>query len=475
MRPNILEIKNPFTKGYVSPRSLLSKSSIIFVWTIWAIMFLIALACVFIYGRNIPLAEDWHMVAPLTGNEPNLASWLWAQNNEHRIPLPKLVLLFLLKISNGDFRIGMVLNVLCFGLLAALLIKVFYNLRDGITTYSDAFFPILLLHIGNWENFFWSWQFTFVLSTVLTCILIAIVIKYKSLMDIREAIIAAMCMVFLPLCGANGLLYLLPVMPWLAFEGFLHFRLKEPGADRRIGLILLMATALTILIMITYFIGYHRPSWYPPSPGITATLITAIKFMALGFGPIAAASWGASGFLVCILIISTATLLLFTILKFRGSELRRAIGLLFFLGGNIIFALAMGYGRATMVPPVGLPMRYVLLAVPTLIICYSSWQLYGLSVLRKIIQSGLFITVFILIFHNTLKGLGWRNWYIKGADAVLRDIKIGVPQSQLVTRHQKFLLHWDRNMLINGMNQLKQAGMGPLKYMKEDTILKNIP
>jgi hypothetical protein len=431
-------------------------------------MFAVAMACVFFYGRNIPLAEDWHMVAPLTGNEPNLARWLWTQNNEHRVPLPKIILLFLLKLTNGDFRVGMVLTILCMGLLSAWLIKVFNTIRGGRTIYSDAFFPVLLLHIGNWENFYWTWQFTFVLATMLTCVLISIVVSYKGLMNTRQAIIAAMCMIFLPLCGANGLLYLLPVFPWLAFEGYLHFHLKETEASKRIGIILLSAAALTVLIVIGYFIGYERPQWYRPSPGIFTTLKTSIKFMALAFGPTASASWGLWGFLAVLITISTTALLLLSILKFGQAEVRRAFWLLLFLGGNVIFALAIGYGRATMVPKVGLPIRYVLLAVPTLIICYGSWQLYGSRVTRKIIQWGLFIIMLFLLFHNTRKGFFWRNWYLKGADAVLQGIKKGVPRSELVTRHQKFLLHWDRDVLTNGMQQLKQAGMGPLKFMKED-------
>ncbi|MEO6219168.1 MAG: hypothetical protein ABIO81_01985, partial [Ginsengibacter sp.] len=232
MMSNIPEIKNPFVKGYVS-KHFISNGSVIFVWCIWAIMFLIALACVFIYGRNIPLAEDWNMVAPLTGNELHFAKWLWAQNNEHRVPLPKIILLFLLKITNGDFRIGMILTVTCIGLLAAYLIRIFDKIRGGKTYYADAFFPILLLHIGNWENFYWSWEFTFVLSTILICILITVLISYKNSMNISEAIIAAICMVSLPLSGANGLLYLLPVIPWLAFEGYFHLR-KEFPTNRRI-------------------------------------------------------------------------------------------------------------------------------------------------------------------------------------------------------------------------------------------------
>jgi hypothetical protein len=458
-------MQNSFTKEDTS-RNQLSKTSI-FVWTVWALMFLIALACVFIYGRNIPLAEDWHLVAPLTGNEPDILKWLFAQNNEHRIPLPKLVLWGLLKITHGDFRSGMILTIVCMALVAALLIKVFYKLRGNRNSYADAFFPILLLHLGNWENFYWSWEFTFVLATILLCILITVIVRYKKLMSINDAIIAGICMIFLPLCGANGLLYLLPVLPCLAVEGLLHFRLKEEGANKKAGFVLLAATVLTILFVINYIVGYERPSWYPPSPSILATLKTSVNFMSLGFGPAASKSWTISGACILILVISSAILLINTIAKSRGSELRRSVVLLVFLGGNIIFALAMGYGRATMVPLLGLPIRYVLLAVPTVIICFSAWQLYGSTNMRRIVQWGLFITMIILLLPNTKKGFFFRDWYVKNADTVLHDINQGVPQSQLISRHQEFLLHWDRNMLIRGMKQLKQSGMGPFKKMKE--------
>ncbi|MBA2561663.1 MAG: hypothetical protein H0V14_01895 [Chitinophagaceae bacterium] len=474
MNPKIFNANTSFVNQYKSSSSFPLMAPVIFVWTIWAIMLLVALACIFIYGRNIPLAEDWHMVAPLTGNEPNLAKWLWLQNNEHRIPLPKFILLLLLKITHGDFRCGMFLTVLSVGFIAAALIKVSNYVRGGKTNYSDAFFPIALLHIGNWENFFWTWQFTFILPTILTLILLAVIIQYKNLLRLPMAIVAAVCTISLPLSGANGLMYAMPAIPLLAYEGFLHFRSKKAGASKGIGLLLISAVIITVLIVIAYFIGYERPYWYPPSPGIITTLKTSAKFMALGLGPVAASSWGISTFIVLILVSSTGMLLLFAVLKTRGAEFRRAVGLLFFLGGYIIFALAMGYGRATMVPTIGLPMRYVLLAVPTLIICYCSWELYGLPTLKKVIHWGLFLILSVVIFNNTLRGLGWRNYYLKGTDSVINDIKQGVPHSLLAARHQNFLLHWNKQMLLTGMKQLKQSGMGPFKYMKDDPPNDNL-
>jgi len=456
-----------FARSSTSQLPVFSRGPVIFVWSIWVVMLLMALACIFLYGRNIPLAEDWLMVAPLTGNEPDMAGWLWMQNNEHRIPLPKIIFLFLLKITNGDFRSGMVLNVMSAGLLAAGLIRVFKYIR-GKTIYPDAFFPIILLHIGNWENFFWSWQIGFVLPTVLACTLIIIIVRYTGLLQLRIAIIAAICTICLPLCGANGLMYLLPTIPLLSYEAVLHFRSKEAGASRRVGVILFSAIGLTIFILVVYFIGYERPYWNPPSPDIKSTLVTSAKFMALGLGPGAASSWRLSVFTVMILLASTAILLLNALLKSRGVEFRRCIGIIFFMSGCLVFALAMGWGRAALIPKYGLPIRYVLLAIPALIICYSSWEIYGSPFLRNAIQWSLFLVMFLMILPNTKVGFSWRNWYLNGADAVFKDIKNGIPNSRIAERNQTFLLHWDKQMLINRMQQLKEAGMGPFKNMKDD-------
>ncbi len=454
--------------SYSLSHSVLSKGPEIVVWGTWVIMLLAAILCIILYGRNIPLAEDWLMVKPLTGNEPNFGSWLWQQNNEHRIPLPKLIYLFFLKIANGDFRSGMVLNVLSLGLLSAFLIKAFQYIRGGKTNYTDTFFPIAFLHIGNWPNLFWSWQFTFVFPTLLTCFFIVMITQYTILLNLRLAVIASICLIALPLCGANGLIYLLPALPWLAYEGFLHFRSKEAGANRKIGLLLFTAIGITLLIVGTYFIGYIRPYWNPPSPNMTATLITGAKFMAMAFGPGVIISWKISVAAILILVIATTLLLLFAVIKSKGREFQRAMGLLFFMGASLIFALAIGWGRAALVPTFGLPIRYVLLAIPILLICYGSWELYGLPVLRNFIQWCLFISMLVLLFANTREGFIWRNYYVHGADTVIQDIRKGIPRSELVARHQQFLLHWNKELLSTSMQQLKDAGMGPFKHMKND-------
>jgi hypothetical protein len=451
---------------------LSARGPVVFVWGVWAVMLLVVLACIGLYGRNVPLAEDWLLVPPLTGHEPDMTTWLWAQNNEHRIPLPKLILLLLLKVTGGDFRVGMVLNTSMLATLALAMMGVARRLRGGTTSYADAFFPIALLHLGNWDNLIWSWQLQFVVSMTLTCVLLLVIVQQQALLTARAAIIAGICLILLPLCGANGLMFVSALALWFGYSGCLQWRLAEPTKARRsAGLFLLGSVATAILLTGTYFIGYAHPSWYPPSPSIVETLKTSAKFLALSFGPAAGKSWPLSILAVTgVLLLSVAVLVAGT-LRAQGAERRRALGLLLFLSGIAVLALGVGWGRAAQVPTVGMPSRYVLLAVPTLCVVYFIWELYGQPFWRNLVQMSLFIGMCILLPLNTQAGFQWRDWYRQGMDDFERDLIAGTPRSVLAEHHREFLLHWDQEGLASGMQMLHEAGIGPFRQLREDAAL----
>jgi hypothetical protein len=430
-------------------------------------MLVIALAHLFYYGRNLPLEEDWQMVAAVTGKQQNMVKWLWQLNNEHRIPLPKLLLLFLLKITR-DFRSGMLLNILSAAFLAAFFIRVMYKLRGNKTHYSDAFFPVALLHLGHWENFYWCWQFTFILPTALTCILIIVLVQYTGFLTMRKALLVGACTVALPLSGANGILCLLPILPWIGYEAYLQSRSTEPGASRQAALLLFSSIVLSLVCVGIYFIGFYRP-WNPPPPALADVAKTTLRFMALGFGPAGNVfSWSVFSLLSLVLYSSTFYILIRALLKTKGAEFRRCLAMFFFLGGCLFFALAMGWGRAPWVPTFGMPLRYVMLALPALLVYYFSWSLYGNQLLRKLIPIGLFAIMFTLVLPNAKKAFFWRDWYHQGATAVMDDIKKGITYSDFVARHQAFLLHWNKEEFPAGVQQLRDARFGAFKFIKDD-------
>ncbi|MEQ9232886.1 hypothetical protein [Coleofasciculus sp. E2-BRE-01] len=434
----------------------------IFVWAVWLVMILFALGCIVKYGRNIPLAEDWTLVAPLTGNEPDLASWLWSQNNEHRLPLPRLMLLGLLKLT-GDFRAGMVFNVITLGVVAAFTIRVARHLRGGRTDYADAFFPIALLHMGNWENLLWSWQLSFVVPTALIFALLLVMVTHPTLATSGAAVLSGVSLVLLPLCGAVGLVFALFLAPWLIYWGVRHWRTSKTNGGRRWSSGFLMGTAAIALALVgLYFVGYQRPYWNPPSPGLGATLKTAAMFVALGFGPVASKFWAPFVMAAFGLLVPSAGVAVLAVLRYQGWERYRALGVLLFFGILAIFSLAMGYGRSGLVPTAGMPMRYVLFAVPTFCTAFFIWELYGQPRYKILVQRGLLIVMCLLIPLNTAAGIIiWGNWYQQGMNAVERDWLAGTPASILAQRHRDFLVHWwDEKQLAEAIQMLHDAEIG---------------
>lgn len=430
------------------------------VWAVWAVMLAIALACIARWGRNVPLAEDWTLVAPLTGHETSVPAWLWSQNNEHRVPLPRLVLLGLLRLAGGDFRVGMVANALLLAAVAAGLARTAARLRGGYRS-TDTFFPVLLLHVGNWENLVWGWQLQFTLSVALTCVLLAAAAGGR--LAGRRGAAAAAALVLLPLCGANGLIFALAMAPWVAYAAV---RRRRPALGA--------AAAAAVLLVGVYFVGYERPGWVPPNPGPRPTVATAAKFAAMAFGPAVSAHWRVA-IVAAALALAPALLLLLAGARrawraagdAREDARERALGLLCFAGGTAVLTLAMGYGRAAYVPTAGMPSRYVLLAAPALCAAYLIWELYGGAAARRLAPAALLAAIAALLPANTQSGFGWRDWYVTGMRAVERDVAAGVPRAELARRHHDFLLHWNERLCADAIGWLRDTGRGPFVAVRE--------
>ena len=457
------------------------------VWGAWAAFLLVALACIARWGRNIPLAEDWTLVAPLTGHEASIPRWLWSQNNEHRVPLPRLALLGLLKATGGDFRAGMVANALILAAVAAAMARTAARLRGGYRP-ADAFFPVLLLHVGNWENLVWGWQLQFTLSVALTCVLLLAAVRAPvtgAATGGRWALAAAAAMVLLPLCGANGLIFALAMAPWALFVAARGWRgggapppappngaapVGPSGAERRGAVALGAAAVVAVLLVLVYFVGYERPSWVPPNPGRRATVETAGKFAAMAFGPAVSARWELAIAAAVLVLAPTLVLLLARApgaWRAGGAERARVVGLACFAGGTGVLTLAVGYGRAAYVPTIGMPSRYVLLAAPSLCAAYFVWERYGGRAASRVVPAALCVALVALVPANTRQGFGWRDWYVGGMRAVERDVAAGVRRRELARRHHSFLLHWNEALCASAIGWLRDAGRGPFVAVRD--------
>jgi hypothetical protein len=292
-----------------------------------------------------------------------------------------------------------------------------------------------------------------------------------TLATLRAAVLVGVSLVLLPLCGGIGLLFVPFLALWLSYCGVRHWQtVKTSGGQRWISGILIGAVAIALSIIGLYFVGYQRPYWNPPSPGIGATLQTAAKFLALGFGPAAAKSWKLSIFVAFALLVPSIGVAVNGVLSHKGLERHRALGVLLFSSSLAVFALAMGWGRAGLVPTVGMPIRYVLLSVPALCTAFFVWELYGSHKFRTLVQRSLLIGMCLLIPFNTMAGFQWRDWYLGGMNAVEQDLLTGTPASLLAKRHRKFLVHWwDETKLAAHMQMLHDMGSGSFAKMRKES------
>ena len=436
-----------------------------FVWAVWLSLLILDLVVLVRFGRNIPLTEDWWLVPPLTGNEPDLLSWLWAQNNEHRIPFPRLILLGLLKLTGGDWRIGMLFNIILLAGLAAAFIVVARRLRSGRSSFADTLFPITLLSLGNWENLYWSWQLTQVLPVALVCALLLVIVTIEEKLRSASMIAGGVILVLLPLCGANGLLWLPLNLVFFGYYGFRSWQDAPRGSrPRRSALFLLGAAALALVFSILYLADYQQPAWVPPNPGILPSLYASLQFLALGIGPAARTAWIPAIAISLLILIPTIFILARAAYRFLGSsEEIRAAGLLAYLSNGLLFALAMGYGRAGVIPQFGgWPLRYGHFVAPILFAAYFGWVLYLPTRFARAAGTVLAFSLLILLPLNSLHGYEW-HYFNSAEDArLLAEIEAGTPMETIADRYLTTLSPWaEQEELTTYLYWLDEAGLPP--------------
>jgi hypothetical protein len=439
------------------------RSSIV-VWAIWALTLTSLLAFIVHDGRNIPFEEDWMMVAPMTGHEPHLASWLWSQNSEHRLPLPRLVNLALLR-ATGDFRATMLFDALILAAVTAGMILHARRLRGGRTRLEDVFFPLLLLHLGNWDNLVWAWQIQYVLPTVLTCVILLTIVGQSSAAVSSGTLIGALALVCLPLSGANGLIVTPPLAAWFAYQAWAG---KDGPrlANRR--WVPASAAVLSLVLCAVYFVGFDSSPWNAASPGPTTALATFGKFVALGLGPLADYSWPLFGVLAAGTLVCAGAALLWALPR-RDEDRIRLVGLLAFLAAALVLAALVGWGRAGRAAETGrMPTRYVLLAAPGMCAAYFAILLYAPRRWRSFGPAALALLVTLAFPLNTHLGLKRRAWFGEGFASFERDQAAGASAQELARRHHEFMLHWDEQMMVEGLRRLHEADIGPFAAWEPD-------
>ena len=448
--------------GLSLARRLSGGAACYLVWAVWAGMLALFLWSYLPISSPAPLAEDWYTVPLVTGHPVDLAAWLWEQNNEHRMPVARLLLLGALKAAHGDQRAGGLLNLSLLAAGAAGLILFARYLRGGITDLGDGFFPLTLLHFGHSVDALFPFQITYVLSLAVIIVLGCTLFLPASVSSPRAAAVAGGSLLLLPLSGFIGLLFVPPLAAYLFYAGWCsRSGARRWPVNRPVGNWLLFASAATVALAALYFVGYQHPWWNPPNPGVLPSVKVVLKVLSLGFGP-APHFWWAPGVVGAVLFLAASCWTSLRRLQVVTPRRDFRAGSTVFLAAAIIFATGTGWGRAGYVPDIGLPLRYVSLVLPAFIASYLTW-VESTSLAAKAVQRGLALTLLLLVPVNTVAGHRlFGDWYHEGMTNLEADLNRGIPIDELAIRHQPFLVHWwTPAKLAEHMRMLQDARVPP--------------
>jgi hypothetical protein len=454
------------------------------VWAVLVLLFLAALIFVRKYGRNIPMCDEWsEMVPAMAGEQPITLAWLWQQYafgdnpseiGEHRLPLPKIVFMALYSAAGNDLRGIMYYHVIASAILAGALILTARSIR-GWNSFTDAIFPILLLHWGHAPNWLSAFQVQFILSTSLVLLILILIVKNAPTWDIGSALLVAVGLMLLTLCGGNGLIFVLPMALWLGWYSYHCFwRMGSGGGMKVLGVWLMLSIAL--LLTAAYFIGF-RPGGGPPSPGIGATLRIALQFLTMSFGTGAGEFWPYSGVVVGFVLLGVLGFNIAALFS-RPKERGRATGLLCFMAVFGMLALAVGVGRAGADPEryaLG-SSRYILVGCPLLCCGYFVLDLYPPRAVRGLGQLILFSLVCCALSQNAYDGRKIATWWKGMMDDLRSDLRAGVPALKLAQRYaESSLIRKTEAMTLSRFRMLKAAGLEPFAQMKEGPPVTEYP
>ncbi|WZO99959.1 hypothetical protein EP7_001577 [Isosphaeraceae bacterium EP7] len=416
-------------------------------------------------ATRLPIWDDFHIVPVLTGVEPLSVGWLWSLANEHRLPLPRLILVAACHASGIDFRAGMVLSLATLTLLTGVWVRLAARLR-GRTSYGDALFPLLLLGFGHHANMLWSIQFAFILPTALAGLWLAIMLDAPGPPTIRRLLVSALILSSLPLCGATGLAYVPALSAWTV--GF-----AMTAADRaRRGLLAALLVSPALALSVLYFRDYRSVGQHDSAGSMTEALRASLQFLTGGLGPGASTFWPWSGWLASGVLL---TAFMLPLLRVRRNPAAgpRLLAISAYLAGTFSLALGVGLGRAGMGPMAGFQDRYVTMAAPAWGAAALAYVACGSPRWSRLMPMALFTLLCLLTWPAAQAALEHGRSLREQSETFTRDLKAGMPPSMLTRKYTPFL-HPSQDRLHRFLLMLKADGVEPFRAMRDDPSYREV-
>jgi hypothetical protein len=418
------------------------------------------------YGLNIPWADEWSYIPIIIGNQPTTVRWLWAQHNEHRMMLPKLIWVTLGKLTSWDMRAGMYLNALLLGGLAMATILA-ANKARGHMRYTDAFFPLMLLNVGQSESLFWSLMVSHVLPICLTGAFLLIILLKGVPRSWLGAVLAGLGLIALSLSGGEGVFFSLVLALFLGGVALRSWWFSSDVQSKRVAWINLVSAAVTLCLSGLYFIGYEKPHFIPKGQGLGPSLRASLEALCVSFGHAEARAWWPFLGIGVLTLIGASLAALAWLWWHQSSGRMRILGLLVFLGTHLVLLVAAGFSRSGWGVGIGFQARYGLLIAPAMFAVYFIWDRLPIRTLQGLVPMCLFALALITFLPNVNEGLEIAQKRKTKMNEFDQDIRQGIAPNVLAERYYP-LIDFDPPSASWFIGLLVQAKIGPFGRWGED-------
>jgi hypothetical protein len=438
-----------------------------FAWGAWGALTLAAIAFVANYAANVPVWDDYKIVCELVGNQPVTLPWLWEQCNEHRIALPKLILVYVERLAGHDVRAGMFLSVLALSGLSAALLWLSARLPGGNRP-TDALFPLLLLNVGQATNLLWSNQFIHALSIAIGTAYLLPIVAGASWPGRMTVVLAGVGLALLPLCGGTGLMFVPGLELWLFGAAVAEAGSMRPGRWPRV--VMVVAAMLPGLVLTVLYLRGFRKGLYPDAPGgIFDGLRTGVQFLTGGIGIPGAVLWPWSG-AATLGLLALSVVFLGRACVLRPDERPRIFGLTAFLAAMLALAAAVGWGRSWAGNFAGFQERYITMATPLWCWFAFVFRLYTPPNVGQLLLNALFAALCACAWPNTEAGLQYGRRCATMTTSLSSDLRAGMPAYRIVRKYTPFL-HPEQDEVVRILPILRDAGLGPFGYLRDSPPL----
>ena len=177
------------------------------------------------YAVNIPYMDHWDgFLNILNAIEKGSLdfSHLWGQHNEHRLIIPKIIMLLLASVSRWNVIWEQYCNLLIHAFTLFLIFNIWKKTlqpeRDSLTLLFRAFTSILLFSMVQYENWAWGWQIQIFLNVSAVCFTMWAMIKWpNNWFGLLLALVGATVATY---SFANGMLIWVVVLLWFIVSKF---------------------------------------------------------------------------------------------------------------------------------------------------------------------------------------------------------------------------------------------------------------